>query len=72
MKNYELMRIWRTRESGRFIEHDYDAALPEYESEDMTDSESELVGSPMDIVKFILSEDLKDYKLVKRQKRLKR
>jgi len=72
MKNYELMNIWRTRDCGKSIVHDFEASLPEYESEDMTDSESQLIGSPMEIVKYILKEDLKDYKLVKRQKRQKR
>lgn len=77
MTNYELMAIWRTKKIvsnksiGPFevsIVHDYDASLPTYGDTDMVDSESVALGSPMDIVKYILKEDLKNYKLVKKSK----
>lgn len=80
MKNYELMSIWRTRsvrnnEGGYFetvIKHDEDAPLPGYNDKDMVDSESAAVGSPMDIVRYILKNDLKDYKLVKKTKKVRK
>jgi len=68
--HYELMHLWRTsRKDGEGHVDHYNTALPEYGDEDMTDTESVTVGVPMAIVKYILKHDLKEYKLVKREKR---
>lgn len=67
MINYELMNIWRTtHDSNGDIIHDSEGELPGYDSGDMTDTESVMVGSPMDIVKYILKHDLQQYKLLKK------
>ena len=52
------------------LESDGNAPLPEHGDEDRVDSSSATLGSPMKIVKYILKEDLKDYKLVKKTKRM--
>ena len=67
MVHYELMSIWRVKKSTG--DADFDAPLPEHGDEDRVDSSSATLGSPMKIVKYILKEDLKDYKLVKKTKR---
>lgn len=52
------------------LESDGNAPLPEHGDEDRVDSDSVMLGNPMKIVKYILKEDLKDYKLVKKTKRM--
>ena len=64
------MHIWRTTQTDKGLYHDYNTDLPTYDEVDMTDTESSAIGSPRDIINYILKNDLKEYKLVKRKHKL--
>ena len=66
MQHYELMSIY-TVKNGL---HDYDAELPGYDSTDSVDSDPCAIGKPIEIIKYILKNDLPEYKLVKRKRKL--
>lgn len=67
---YELMMVWRrTKDKKGGLKDDFDAELPGCGDVDGVDSDSVTLGGPMHIVKYILKEDLKDYKLVKRRRK---
>ena len=66
MQNYELMSIYRVKNGL----HDYNAELPGNDSTDSVDSDPRAIGKPIEIIKYILKNDLPEYKLVKRKIKL--
>ena len=76
MQHYELMSIHTTKKGlpdkwgEPTVFHDYDAELPEYNSTDSVDSDPCAIGKPIEIIRYILKNDLPEYKLVKRKRKL--